>query len=279
MATLTLPARARPLIGLSIFLQVAALYLVVRHPHAGFATAVLAIVLSSFIADALTALAHFGFDYVFRYQTPVLGPIAREFHEHHENPTLDPASYVENLTKGAYASLPTLGLLLLLLACLAETSVSFIVETAVMGISVWAFFFHQIHAYAHMSSSLPAVVFNRSVAEISKLRSAREQKQAFEQLFRTVPIPPAIRLLQRCHLILNPARHNLHHLRFESDFSSANGWSDPVLNPLLGKVAQRFKASQQRGGAGRRSAGDEPACRPTGGGQSAAPCARARPGS
>ncbi len=246
MAILTLPARATPLIGLAIVLQLIAVYLAARHLHASIAVAVLAFFLSGFIADAITGLAHFGFDYVFPYGTPVLGPIAREFNEHHDEPTLDPSSYVENLTKGAYACLPTLLLVLLLLIWLPEATLSFLLEAVLLGATMWAFFFHQIHAYAHMGSSLSAEVFNGKVAEIAKLESTREQRRAFDQLFKTVPIPPAIRLLQRCGLILNPARHNLHHLWFESDFSSVNGWSDPVLNLFLGNISRRFKAS--RGG-------------------------------
>jgi hypothetical protein len=49
--------------------------------------------------------------------------------------------------------------------------------------------------------------------------------------------------LQRCRIILNPATHNLHHVLFESDFSSVNGWSDPLLNFVLAPVARRKKAA------------------------------------
>lgn len=56
-----------------------------------------------------------------------------------------------------------------------------------------------------------------------------------------MPIPPVIRLLQRCHLILNPGMHNLHHLAFETDFCSVNGWSDPVINWILRPIARHYK--------------------------------------
>ena len=53
-----------------------------------------------------------------------------------------------------------------------------------------------------------------------------------------------MRLLQRCRLILSPERHNLHHTHFEADFSSVNGWSDPLLNIVLKPLARRYKARQ-----------------------------------
>jgi hypothetical protein len=96
-----------------------------------------------------------------------------------------------------------------------------------MGTCVWAFFFHQFHSYAHMGSHLPPEDFNRRVREVALLSTKRKRPREFNQLYETMPIPPVIRLLQRCHLILNPGTHNLHHLAFETDFSSVNGWSDP----------------------------------------------------
>lgn len=113
-----------------------------------------------------------------------------------------------------------------------------------VGMSIWALFFHQIHAYAHMGSHLDADHFNARVAEIAKMDDLRLQKRAFDELFDTVPIPPVIRVLQRMRILLNPSVHNLHHVRFESDFSSVNGWSDPLTNPLFGAIARRIKRRQ-----------------------------------
>jgi hypothetical protein len=198
--------------------------------------------LSGFLADMITGLAHFGFDYVFPYSMPILGPIAKEFREHHEEPTLDPSNYIVNFTKGSYGSLAMAGLVILLVGVLPHDSVSFFLVCVLLGIAIWAFFFHQIHAYAHMGSHLSPEEFNRRVTEITRLPSKAEQIAAFNRLFDTVPIPRPVRLLQRARLILNPGRHNLHHLHFETDFSSVNGWSDPVLNWFLTPVARRMKA-------------------------------------
>jgi hypothetical protein len=261
MGALTIPTKARPVIALTVGLLMVALYILSCHSRASILLAILAVFISGFVADAFTGLAHFGFDYVFSHQMPVLGPIASEFNEHHAEPTLDPSSYVENFTKGAYASLPVVAGVLLLLACAPEGPLWFLAEAVFMGIAVWAFFFHQIHAYAHMGSSLSPEVFNARVDEISRLQSKCAQRRALGQLFETVPIPPAIRLLQRCGLILSPERHNLHHVCFERDFSSVNGWSDPFLNPFLGPVARRYKA--RRGAARSDGAALESGPRPT----------------
>ncbi len=241
MSTLALPARAKPVIALAISLLVIAIYQTCQHPAAGVLLTVLALLLSGFVADAFTGLAHFGFDYVFPHDTPVLGPIAFEFNEHHAEPTLDPSSYVENFTKGAYASLPVSLIVLLLLNTTGGSGLSFFLVTSLLGMAIWALFFHQIHAYAHMGSTLSPEVFKERMRQIGNLASVSEQRRELEELFATVPIPRPVRLLQKCRLILSPERHNLHHLDFESDFSSVNGWSDPVLNLFLGPIARRYK--------------------------------------
>jgi hypothetical protein len=111
--------------------------------------------------------------------------------------------------------------------------------------SFWAFFFHQIHSYAHMGSALPPEEFNRRVAQIRQLPSEVQQMREFERLFETVPIHPFVRFLQKRRIILNPSVHNLHHVSFESDFSSVNGWADPVTNLLLRPIARRMKVRPQ----------------------------------
>lgn len=223
--------------GIATVALAAAFYRVSLHEGASVWLAFAAFFISGFVGDFFTGLAHFGFDYVFPDKMPILGPIAKEFREHHEYPTLDPSAYLVNFTKGAYSSLP-----FSLLAILISGSVSFLFAATIVGMSVWALFFHQIHSYSHMGSILPAEEFNRRALEISRLPSKCAQRQEFEKLFATVPIPPVIRVLQRCRLILNPRSHNLHHLLFESNFSSVNGWSDPVTNPILGPIARRLKA-------------------------------------
>jgi hypothetical protein len=151
---------------------------------------------------------------------------------------------LENFTKGAYASIPV-GAATLLIALLSTHSrMGFIASCSFLGMSILALCFHQIHAYSHMGSDLPADVFNAKVAEASRLPSKREQMAYLGALFDTVPVPRWVRLLQKSHLILSPERHNLHHIHFETDFSSVNGWSDPLLNLVLGPIARRYK---QRG--------------------------------
>jgi hypothetical protein len=45
-------------------------------------------------------------------------------------------------------------------------------------------------------------------------------------------------------MFLRPEEHWRHHLSFESDFSSVNGWSDPLLNWLYRSIARQKKAQQ-----------------------------------
>ena len=245
MSELKLPEKSIIAISIAMLLLVLNLYILAHHSHTSVFLVVMAFLVSGFVADAFTGVAHFGFDYVLPYSLPVLGPVAFEFNQHHDEPSLDPSSYGPNLTKGSYVSIPLSILLLMLVSVAPGTYFWFWVEATFMGITAWAFFFHQIHAYAHMGSSFPPDVFKGRVEEIARLETKREQRLALAKLFETVPIPPPIRLLQRCGLILSPEKHNIHHILFElfeSNFSSINGWSDPVLNPLLGPVARRYKA-------------------------------------
>lgn len=246
---LELPQASKTIIAITVLTQIVAIFLVARHPHAGAWLAVVAFLASGFLADLLTGLMHFGFDYVFPEWMPILGPIAKEFVEHHEEPTLDPSAYAVNFTKGSYGSFLAATLVSILSFALPDNATSFFVIATLMGICVWTFFFHQIHSYAHMGSHLLPEDFNRRVREIACLPTKRERTQEFNRLFETVPIPPAIRLMQRCHLILNPGTHNLHHLVFETDFSSVNGWSDPVMNWILRPIARHYKTQRADAGA------------------------------
>lgn len=239
---LELPQASKPIIAITFLVQVVAICLIVRDPHFSVLLVVLAFLLSGFLADLITGLMHFGFDYVFPEWMPIFGPIAREFREHHEEPTLDPSAYVVNFTKGSYGSFVAAALVCVLSLTLPGSATSFFVIATLMGTCIWAFFFHQIHSYAHMGSHLLPEDFNRRVREIARLPTKRERTREFNRLFETVPIPPVIRVMQRCHLILNPGTHNLHHLAFETDFSSVNGWSDPVMNWILKPIARRYKA-------------------------------------
>ncbi|MDX0140822.1 hypothetical protein GOC46_28965 [Sinorhizobium meliloti] len=249
MAMLELPQSLKPLIAVAIGLVVYASTTIIGSPHFTLVTALLLFFLSSFFGDMLTAFFHFGFDYVFPYWLPILGPIAREFREHHEQPTLDPSNYAVNLTKGAYASLP-LSILGILIGWSGENLGAFLVSGTIIGMSFWALFFHQIHAYAHMGSHLHPEEFNARAAEIAQLEDQREQIRQFDLLFDDLPIPRIIRLLQRSRVLLNPAIHNLHHVNFDSDFSSVNGWSDPLTNPIFRSIARYYKK--------KNAGGDEP---------------------
>ncbi|MGO7274681.1 fatty acid desaturase CarF family protein [Rhizobium ruizarguesonis] len=241
MTTLEFPQSFKPLIILSVASVVFASVLIAGSPQFNLPTAILLFVLSGFFADLLTAFFHFGFDYVFSYSMPILGPIAREFREHHEHPTLDPSNYAVNLTKGSYASFP-LSMIGMSVGWLGDDSGGlFLLSGTITGMSIWALFFHQIHAYAHMGSHIHPEEFKARVAEIAQLKDQREQIRQLDHLFDTLPIPKTIRVLQRSRILLNPAIHNLHHIKFESDFSSVNGWSDPLTNPLFGVIARHYK--------------------------------------
>lgn len=241
MAVFALPKRSATAVVAASALAAGLLAFLVFAVRPPFWSWALIFLVSGFVADASTAFAHFGFDYVFPYRMPILGPISREFNEHHDAPALDPGNLVDNLTKGAYASVIASMLAGALAVWLPRGPLPDFLLSVVLVLPVWALLFHQMHAYAHMGSVLPSDVFRRRLVGIAALDDVRAQKLALRELFASVPIPPLLRALQRLGLTLNPERHNLHHVQFESDFSSVNGWSDPFLNPLFGPLARRLK--------------------------------------
>jgi hypothetical protein len=244
MSAIALPKSSKPIVIFAIALLITA-FLAIATAGAAYLWLVLpAFFLSGFLADLFTGVMHFGFDYVFPDEMPILGPISVEFRQHHSRPTLDPSNYVENLTKGAYGSIVLSVIVLYLAETTKYDAVSFLATATLFGMSLWGLFFHQIHSYAHMGALLGPEVFNDRVAQISSLPEKRQQIRAFDALFEDVPIPRLIRRLQNWRILLNPGVHNLHHLDFESDFSSVNGWSDPVMNLLWGPLSRHFKAKR-----------------------------------
>lgn len=182
-----LPQSSRPVVVVTVAAGLAGTALVVTSPHFNVLTLVALFFLSGYFADLLTACFHFGFDYIFPYSMPILGPISREFRAHHGFPTLDPSNALVNLTKGAYASLPLAVIGIAICLAWGDGLGGFLVGGTMVGMSIWALFFHQIHAYAHMGSHLDASEFNARVATIAQLSDLREQKREFDRLFETVP--------------------------------------------------------------------------------------------
>jgi hypothetical protein len=221
-----------------------ALYAVARHPQRSLPLVLVAFFVGGFITDLISGLFHFSFDYVWPPRTPIMGPISLEFQQHHTKPVLDPSALVPNLTRGAYGALPIALLAWRLAGPPADAAWSFLAAAVAMSASIWMLGFHQIHSYSHMGSSLPAEAFNRVVADISALPSKRRQEEEFAKLFDTLGIPPFVRVLQRARLFLRPELHWRHHIYYETDFSSVNGWSDPLMNLLYRPLARRKKARQ-----------------------------------
>ncbi len=244
MEVLTLPKSSRVVVATCFVAQAFALYAVASHNQRGLWLSVVAFFAGGFITDLISGLFHFGFDYVWPPRTPIMGPISIEFQEHHTTPILDPSALVPNLTRGSYGALPFALAALAVAAKSADTSAGFLAAATVMSASIWMLGFHQIHSYTHMGSSMSAEEFNRAVAEISRLDSRRRQEEEFVKLFDRVGIPPFVRFLQRSRIFLRPELHWRHHIYYETDFSSVNGWSDPLMNLLYKPIARRKKAKQ-----------------------------------
>ena len=249
MSVPTLPGRSAPVIVAALLAICGTAADLLVRGHVTLVGLAAALAVSALLADAITALAHFSFDYIFPYDFPIFGPIAKGFNEHHDEPCLDPKDMVENFTLGGYGSCAVSAVSLGFILFSDHGPASSFAMTLLLFLAIWGLLFHHLHSYAHMGSVLGPQVFTREIERISTLASKREQKAALRALFETVPRPRFIKVLQRLRLTLEPGRHNLHHIHFESDFSSVNGWSDPLLNPVLRPAARYFKAKRLRAAA------------------------------
>jgi hypothetical protein len=240
MSVLKLSHESRVTVFLCLLAQICALIYLIKLNTYSISLVVIAFFLSGFITDLVTGLAHFSFDYIWPDNFPIFGPISVEFRAHHERPTLDPSAVLTNLTMGAYVALPFAIITIGSAVVLPKTAVSFLIVATLMGISLWMLGFHQIHSYAHMGSNLSPDEFNQAVVKISQLPDEKQHPE-FAKLFQTVGIPPLVRFLQRSRLFLRPEIHWKHHIKFESDFSSLNGWSDPLMNWIYQPISQKKK--------------------------------------
>ncbi len=225
--------------GVAQLVCVAAL---LHHEHASALAFLSAIIISAFITDLISGVAHFTFDYVWSDDTPILGPISVEFRQHHDRPILHSSDIWNNFTKGAYASLPILLLTITLMVLIESSPINFFILMTLLMASIWMMAFHQVHTYSHMGNLRTASDFSRSLADIKKLPKV-EQKLEIRKLFDFDNIPRWIRLLQRFRIILRPEIHWLHHQSYESDFSSLNGWSDPLMNLIYRPLSRRRKTA------------------------------------
>jgi hypothetical protein len=243
---LALPQKSGTMVVACLVVQGVAVFSLAEQPGGNVWLLLVAFLLSGLVVDLVSGMAHFSFDYLWEPATPILGPLAVEFQQHHVEPTLDPADLVENLSKGAYVGLPVA-----LAACWVSRSssgaaVSFLLASVLTEGSIWILGFHQIHSYAHMGAQLSPTEFNHAVAKFARL-SFKQRKVAFAELFSGTAIPPIVRLFQCCHIFIRPEVHWQHHICFEQDFASVNGWSDWMMNRLYRKYARRSKELGQTG--------------------------------
>lgn len=242
MKTLTLPKESSIAITACVIVQLTFIYQLGSHSHFSFLLIMLAILISAFIADMLSGIAHFTFDYVWPDKTPIFGPISIEFREHHEELTLEYKDIVNNLTKGAYGAVPIL-VFISFYNHSEGSAFSFLAFATAILTSIWILFFHQVHTYLHIESELSVAEFTDKYNYIIKQPHAT-RKVEFEKLFNYAKIPWYIRILQKSGIILSPDKHWEHHISFETKFSSLNGWSDPLMNTIYRPLARHIKNRQ-----------------------------------
>jgi ubiquitin-conjugating enzyme E2 variant len=194
--------RAKDILAVFAFLALAAYatYLVVLR-FDGVTTVSLfigATVLGLLAADFISGFVHWLGDTWGSIDMPVLGPaFIRPFREHHvDEKAITRHDFFETNGNNCFVSLPALAAILFLPL---DSHAGLFAAAFLISMTLWVFLTNQVHKWSHMDE------------------------------------PPAwIALLQRYHLVLNPAHHQIHHTRpYSTYYCITNGW----LNPLLHKIA------------------------------------------
>ncbi len=142
-------------------------------------------------ADLVSGVVHWAADTWGSPDLPVIGPaVLGPFREHHRDPlAITRHDFVETNGNNCLISLPALGLAIWLVPERGEAG-SLFLSSFLGALVVWVLLTNQFHKWAHL------------------------------------PAPsPLIAALQRWHLILPPAHHQLHHSRpFTSHYCITTGW-------------------------------------------------------
>lgn len=149
-------------------------------------------------ADLVSGLVHWAADTWGSPDLPVVGPaVLRPFREHHRDQlAITRHDFVETNGNNCLISLPVLGLALWL-APGPDGGGNLFLSSFLLALVFWVLLTNQFHKWAHLP----------------------------------VPPPPLIAFLQRWHLILPPAHHQLHHTRpFTSHYCITTGWLNWPLN-------------------------------------------------
>ena len=156
-----------------------------------------AVLLGYLAADLVSGLVHWAADTWGSPDLPVLGPaVLGPFREHHRDPlAITRHDFVETNGNNCLISLPVLGIALWL-APGPDGGGSLFLSSFLLALVFWVLLTNQFHKWAHLPQP-----------------------------------PPVLAFLQRWHLILPPAHHQLHHTRpFTSHYCITTGWLNWPLN-------------------------------------------------
>jgi len=158
----------------------------------------LAVVVGYLAADLLAGIVHWLADSYGSPHTPIVGPtIIYGFREHHDAPEkMLEHDFVETNGASAAAALP---LALLAVALPGGLAAGLFAKVMLATLTAAVVATNQVHKWAHMPR-----------------------------------VPPAVRLLQRLHLILRPEEHARHHTApFRTHYCITTGWMNAPLTRLI----------------------------------------------
>jgi ubiquitin-conjugating enzyme E2 variant len=163
-------------------------------------TLLFALVAAHPAADLVSGLVHWAADRILPIGAPYLGPaFVRPFREHHADPRgITRHDFIETNGNTCIALAPALAGVWWWATGRPGTPATVLVEALAVGLAFWLCVTNQIHKWAHLERP-----------------------------------PAAVRLLQRCRLILEPRHHAAHHRPpFDRRFCITSGWLNPVVDRL-----------------------------------------------
>lgn len=165
----------------------------------------LGLIAAYFILDLLSGCAHIMLDHLLRFDTPIIGPVAKGFNLHHLVPTdltyITLAQLIKPVIVTAYPVLTVLGLL------------SYLIGSS---FGIWLFF-----------GTTCLSLFGQPIHRLAHMETPSQNR--------------FIRFLQRYHIILAPEDHQSHHRDGEqTHFCIFSGQFNTLLNKIAPFILKRY---------------------------------------
>ena len=157
------------------------------------------LVVGYLLADLLSGTVHWFCDSFFAPDTPLIGPrVIHPFRDHHDHPdAITGYGFLEQDSTNYVVIIPPLLFALRAGGPDVTSALAVFAHGLLFAFAVGSLGTNVFHKWAHASS-----------------------------------VPPGVRWLQRCGIILSPEAHDLHHNAYTHGYCVTHGWMNVILDPF-----------------------------------------------